>query len=40
VALDARLQETDTVAADVFDADLPEERWRLERAMRLDRFGD
>ena len=40
VALDVRLQETATTAEAVFDADRPEERWRLERAQRLDRFGD
>jgi UPF0176 protein len=40
VALDAQLRETATTAEAVFDAGRPEERWRLERAQRLDRFGD
>ena len=35
VALDARLQETDTTAHEVYD-DSPDEAWRLERAQRLD----
>lgn len=36
VAIDTRLQETATTAADVYNPDLPDERWRLERAQRLD----
>jgi UPF0176 protein len=36
IALDARLQETGTTAADVFDPALPDEAWRLTRAQRLD----
>ena len=35
VALDARLQETDTTAHEVYD-ESPDEAWRLERAQRLD----
>lgn len=38
MALDTRLQETDTTAEDVFDPADPGEAWRLERARRLDRF--
>ncbi len=40
IALDTRLQETATTADEVFDPTEPEELWRLERAQRLDRFGD
>jgi len=40
IALDTRLQEAPTTADDVFDPQQPEELWRLERARRLDRFGD
>ncbi len=40
MALDTNLQEAPTTAEDVFDPGQPEERWRLERARRLDRFGD
>ncbi len=40
IALTTRLQEAPTTAEDVFDPTLPEELWRLERAQRLDRFGD
>ena len=36
VALDARLQETDTPAEAVFDPTLPDEAWRLARARQLD----
>ncbi len=36
VALDTRLAETPTTAAEVFDAAHPDEAWRLERARRLD----
>jgi UPF0176 protein len=36
IALDARLQETATEAADVFDPARPDEAWRLTRARRLD----
>ncbi|WPB55762.1 rhodanese-like domain-containing protein [Xylophilus sp. GOD-11R] len=36
IALDTRLHETATGAAKVFDADLPDEAWRLQRALRLD----
>jgi len=39
VALDAHLQETATTAEQVFDAKLPDEAWRLERARRLDAAG-
>jgi UPF0176 protein len=35
IALDTRLQETDTTAEDVY-ADEPDGEWRLERARRLD----
>jgi len=35
IALDTRLQETGTTAAQVY-ADDPEEAWRLERALRLE----
>ena len=37
IALDAQLQETGTTAEQVFDATLPDEAWRLQRARRLDR---
>jgi UPF0176 protein len=40
IALDTHLQEAPTTAEDVFDPAQPEELWRLERAQRLDRFGD
>jgi len=36
VAIDTHLQETATTAADVYDPAQPDERWRLERAQRLD----
>jgi len=36
IALDTRLQETDTRAEDVYDPQLPEEAWRLQRARQLD----
>ena len=36
IALDAQLQETDTTAGQVFDAQLPDEAWRLQRAQRLE----
>ena len=36
IALDARLRETATRAEQVFDAHLPDEAWRLQRAHRLD----
>ena len=36
IALDARLQETATRAAQVFDAKHPDEAWRLQRAQQLD----
>lgn len=36
IALDARLQETGTQAADVYNPALPDEAWRLARAHRLD----
>jgi UPF0176 protein len=35
IALDAQLQETATTAEQVFDAQLPDEAWRLQRAQRL-----
>lgn len=40
IAVDTQLQPHPTRAADVFDAQRPQELWRLERAERLDRFGD
>ena len=36
IALDARLQPAATRAEQVFDARLPDEAWRLQRARRLD----
>jgi UPF0176 protein len=36
IALDTRLNEAPTTAAEVFDATLPDEAWRLQRARRLD----
>jgi len=36
IALDAQLHETTTTAEQVFDAQLPDEAWRLQRARRLD----
>lgn len=39
MAVDTQLQPLPVRAADVFDAQRPQERWRLERAERLDRFG-
>ena len=39
IALDSRLQETATTAEQVFDAALPDEAWRLQRARRLDGSG-
>jgi UPF0176 protein len=38
VALDTQLQESDTTAEQVYDAS-PQERWRLQRALRLDHSG-
>ncbi|MGA1317458.1 MAG: rhodanese-like domain-containing protein [Rubrivivax sp.] len=38
VAVDTALQETDTTIEAVFDPQDPGERWRLERARRLDAF--
>jgi UPF0176 protein len=38
VAVDTALRETATTADDVFDPQDPGERWRLERARRLERF--
>ena len=35
IALDTQLQETATTAGQVFDAHLPDEAWRLQRAQRL-----
>jgi len=35
VALDTRLNETATTAGEVFDAEHPDEAWRLQRARRL-----
>jgi len=40
IALNTQLQEAPTTAEDVFDPQQPEELWRLERARRLDRFGE
>lgn len=39
IALDAALQETPTTASQVFDAQHPDEAWRLQRALRLDGPG-
>jgi UPF0176 protein len=36
IALDSRLQETTTTAEQVFDPQLPDEAWRLQRARQLD----
>ena len=36
IALDTQLQETATTAGQVFDAQLPDEAWRLQRALRLE----
>lgn len=36
IALDTRLQETATTAAQVYDPARPDEAWRLERALRLE----
>jgi UPF0176 protein len=36
IALDTRLQETSTTAQQVYRPDLPDEAWRLARALRLD----
>ena len=38
ISLDTHMQEAATTAEEVFNQDDPEERWRLERALRLDRF--
>lgn len=38
VAVDTRLQETDTTADEVYRPDVPDELWRLERAHRLSAF--
>ena len=40
VALDTGLRETGTTAEQVFDANHPDEAWRLQRARRLDAAGD
>ena len=40
VALDTGLRETGTTADQVFDANHPDEAWRLQRARRLDAAGD
>jgi len=40
VALDTGLRETGTTAEQVFDANHPDEAWRLQRARRLDVAGD
>ena len=40
VAIDTGLRETGTTAQQVFDADHPDEAWRLQRARRLDAPGD
>jgi UPF0176 protein len=39
IALDTRLRETGTTAAQVY-ADDPQESWRLERALRLEAAAD
>ncbi len=39
IALDSRLRETGTRAAQVFDPAHPDEAWRLQRAQRLDGAG-
>lgn len=39
VAIDTHLQETPRTANDVYDPNLPDEKWRLERAQRLDAFN-
>jgi UPF0176 protein len=36
IALDTELNETATTAQEVFDPQLPDEAWRLQRALRLD----
>jgi UPF0176 protein len=36
VAIDTHMQETDTVMEQVYDPERPDEKWRLERAHRLD----
>jgi UPF0176 protein len=38
VALDTRLQETPTTVAQVYDPRHPDEAWRLQRALQLDRI--
>ena len=38
IALDSHLHETPTTAEQVYDAQEPEEAWRLQRARRLDDF--
>ena len=38
IALDTHMREASTTAEQVFDTQDPEERWRLERALRLDQF--
>jgi UPF0176 protein len=40
VALDTRLQETPTTAAQVYDPRHPDEAWRLQRARQLDAIDD
>jgi UPF0176 protein len=40
IALDSRLRETATTAEQVFDAQRPDEAWRLQRAQRLDDSRD
>lgn len=39
VAIDTHLQETSRVPDEVYDPNLPDEKWRLERAQRLDAFN-
>jgi UPF0176 protein len=39
VAVDTRLQETPRTADEVYDPELEDERWRLERAKRLESFN-
>ncbi len=40
IALDTQLQETHTPAEQVFDAQHPDEAWRLQRARRLQKSGE
>lgn len=39
VAIDTQLQETPRTPDEVYDPHLPDEKWRLERAQRLDAFN-